>query len=121
VAAQYGIELPATTSAPGRARAFVRDHWSHLVAPDVLEAVDLCVSELVTNALDHARPPYRLRLSAPEHSLRIEVDDASAAHPVVQTGEPSDARGRGMFLVDRLAAARGGRGSASGQTAWAGL
>jgi anti-sigma regulatory factor (Ser/Thr protein kinase) len=119
VAAEFVIRLPATTSAPGRARAFVRDHWSQLADADVLDAVALCVSELVTNALDHARPPYLLRLCTTGYSLRVEVDDASAAAPVVHTGIPNDARGRGMFLVDHLAKSWGVAPSATGKTVWA--
>ena len=113
------MELPATTSAPGAARAFVRDQWTDIAGPEVLDAIDLCVSELVTNALDHALPPYRLRLRVQDQALRIEVDDATVERPVVQSRQPSDARGRGMYLVDQVCRAWGVVPSATGKTVWA--
>jgi anti-sigma regulatory factor (Ser/Thr protein kinase) len=113
------IDLLPNNSAPGRARAFVHEHWSDHIGDDVLEAVDLCVSEMVTNALDHAIPPLRLRLSEHEQILRIELDDGNPEPPVVRLQHPMQLRGRGMFLVDRLAAAWGVLPADRGKTVWA--
>src|SRR3954453_18907682 len=52
------FELGLNPSTPRAARAFVRERWADLAQPELLDAVGLCVSELVTNALDHAEPPY---------------------------------------------------------------
>jgi anti-sigma regulatory factor (Ser/Thr protein kinase) len=113
------IELLPTSAAPGEARTFVRDHWAGQASPDVLEIMGLCVSELVTNAIDHARPPFRLRLSEDEGTLRIELEDATVDPPVVRSQHPMRARGRGMFLVETLSRAWGVLPSKGGKTVWA--
>src|SRR3954451_7119011 len=102
-----GLELVPDPSAPGEARAFVRDHWSAYAVPEVLDVVGLCVSELVTNAIDHAQPPYQLRLSERGHTLRIELEDASVDPPIVRSQHPLQLRGRGMYLIETLSRAWG--------------
>jgi anti-sigma regulatory factor (Ser/Thr protein kinase) len=114
-----GLELLPSASAPGAARAYVRDQWSGHAGPDLLDAVGLCVSELVTNAIDHAQPPYRLRLSEGGGALRIELEDATADLPIVRAQDPLQARGRGMFLIDTLASAWGVLPATNGKTVWA--
>ena len=113
------IDLPPTSSAPGAARAFVHEHLSEETRPDVLDAVDLCVSELVTNAIDHAQPPYRLRLSERGRILRIELEDATVEPPIVRSQHPLQARGRGMYLIETLSQAWGVLPSDHGKTVWA--
>src|SRR3954463_5905034 len=63
------LALPAVPRAAGIAREFVRQNWSSLATPDTLDCVTLCVSELVTNAIDHATPPYEIRLDASPDSF----------------------------------------------------
>jgi two-component sensor histidine kinase len=116
---EFAVELHATPTAPGSARAFVRDHWADRAGADVLDAVGLCVSELVTNAIDHASPPYHLTLRSHDQTLRIEVADATAVGPVMRSQQPFQARGRGIFLVDQLARAWGVLPSDHGKTVWA--
>jgi anti-sigma regulatory factor (Ser/Thr protein kinase) len=67
----------------------------------------LVVSELVTNAVAHARPPYRnviaTRFERLADGVRIEVHDASERMPVFRGGAPDDAAsGRGLVLADAL-------------------
>jgi anti-sigma regulatory factor (Ser/Thr protein kinase) len=113
------IDLPPTPSAPGEARAFVRAHLLEQSGPDLLELVGLCVSELVTNAIDHAEPPYRLRLSEHGCALRIELEDASVDLPIVRSQHPLQPRGRGMYLVETLSRSWGVVPSERGKTVWA--
>lgn len=113
------LDLPALPTAPGMARAFVRRCWSHLESVDTLDGVALCVSELVTNALDHAPPPYELRIARSRGRLRIEVADASVRQPVLRVLSPASARGRGIFLVERIATRWGVEPATAGKTVWA--
>ena len=101
------------------ARSYVRRRWSHVADAEVMDAVALCVSELVTNALDHAVPPYELRLGQSGNRLRIEVADASAASPIVRQPSSRSLRGRGMFLVDCTATDWGVVNDDGGKTVWA--
>ena len=113
------LQLPATPTAAGMARSFVRRCWSHVDDAAIMDAVALCVSEMVTNALDHAVPPYELRLGQSATRLRVEVADASEDGPVVRQPTPRALRGRGMFLVDCTATAWGVVADGGGKTVWA--
>ena len=113
------IELPSGSTAPSEARAFLREQLSTTSRPEVLDAVGLCVSEMVTNAIDHAQPPYRLRLSEHGRTLRIELEDATADPPIVRSQHPLQSRGRGMYLIETLSLAWGVLPSDHGKTVWA--
>ncbi|TJZ45309.1 ATP-binding protein [Streptomyces piniterrae] len=106
-----------------RARTVLAD-WN--LAPDLAEDALLVISELITNAVVHAVPPAVLRLSRGvdgRDALRVEVTDAGAAavdgRPFVEprAGE----HGRGLDIVDALAAECGTRVCPSGTTWWAEL
>jgi|tagenome__1003787_1003787.scaffolds.fasta_scaffold20795672_2 anti-sigma regulatory factor (Ser/Thr protein kinase) len=71
------------------------------------EAVELVVSELLTNALCHGRCPCRLRVWAQSGAVRVEVDDQTPGAAAVVLGPPlADNRGssgRGLQIVNALA------------------
>jgi anti-sigma regulatory factor (Ser/Thr protein kinase) len=113
------LDLPAVPNAAAMARSFVRRLWSSLESADTLDGVVLCVSELVTNALDHATPPYQLRVGRRKGWLRIEVTDASDREPILRPLSPSAGRGRGIFLVQTIATKWGVEPSPTGKTVWA--
>lgn len=101
------------------AREFVRRCSADLESPDIVDAVVLCVSELVTNALDHATPPYQLTVSRAVDRLRIEVADASVRLPVLRAASSISERGRGIFILDRVANRWGVEPTQAGKTVWA--
>ncbi|WP_225845092.1 ATP-binding protein [Streptomyces sp. HPF1205] len=77
------------------------------------------VSELVTNAIAHAHPPYgRLiatRLERLERGVRIEVHDADAGRrPERQEVCATSESGRGLALVDILTRGNWGVGDRKG-------
>jgi anti-sigma regulatory factor (Ser/Thr protein kinase) len=119
VADESRLALPASSTSAGLARAFVRRCWAHLESDETIDAVALCVSELVTNALDHAPPPYELRVGRGCGRLRVEVADASARPPVLRALSPTARRGRGIFLVERIATEWGVESTNAGKTVWA--
>ncbi|MGW5662808.1 ATP-binding protein [Streptomyces sp. NPDC003758] len=95
------------------------------VAPEIADPVLLVVSELVTNAVEHARPPLTLRLSrdAGTGRVRVEVTDGG---PAATEGEwaascGDEERGRGLDIVDRVAAAHGDRLETGHAIHWADL
>ncbi|MFI8102184.1 ATP-binding protein [Streptomyces sp. NPDC086023] len=65
------------------------------------------LSELVTNAVRHAKGPgdrkIETRFSLTAHGVRIEVHDACAASPEVSVPDVAENRGRGLFVVSSLA------------------
>src|SRR5690606_36007816 len=86
-------------------------------------AAELLVSELVTNALRHGRPPMALRLRTHNgQSLRIEVLDGAADGEPVPTEAPPDAvTGRGLGIVAALARRWGTESVPGGKLVWAEL
>lgn len=71
-----------------------------------IEDAEAVCTELVANALEHANGPRtsRLRIDQSDH-LRITVVDGSPdRHITVGSSRLGPPRGRGMLLVDRIAA-----------------
>ncbi|MFD6994409.1 ATP-binding protein [Streptomyces sp. NPDC059943] len=85
------------------------------IGRDVVETVQLLVSEIVTNAVVHGCGD-RVRFSVSydrsgSSDVLIEVDDGHPARIKVRSPESDDETGRGMFLVDALARAWGRHGT----------
>lgn len=86
--------------------------WGIPHGTDVSDAVALIVAELAANAVTHGRVPgrdFELRLSFPPGSVRVEVSDTrSGPRPpgpgAVPEPRPLDETGRGLFVVEALAA-----------------
>lgn len=117
------MTLPTTQHAAGLARqathdALVRWRMAHLE-----ETAVLLVSELVTNAVRHARGSHAitLELEAAGTFLRIEVQDADPRWPQPRIPAGFDESGFGFVLVDALAGKWGVRETATGKTVWAEL
>ncbi|MEU5734290.1 ATP-binding protein [Streptomyces antimycoticus] len=72
----------------------------------VEEVALLVLSELITNAVRHARVPGRqieTRYLHQGDKVRIEVHDAADQLPKLRTPTPESVRGRGLVLVETLA------------------
>jgi anti-sigma regulatory factor (Ser/Thr protein kinase) len=70
----------------------------------IVDAAQLLVSELVTNAVDHGEGPIRLQISRHRGTLRVEVSDTGAQFaPLTTTPDPQAIGGRGLFLLEALA------------------
>jgi anti-sigma regulatory factor (Ser/Thr protein kinase) len=98
------IDLPLQRSAAAQARRFVREvcaSWG--LVHEVIDDIELLVSELVTNAVLHARSAARLTIEHLGDCIRVTVADSSVVPPRLREYGPEAATGRGVFLVDRLA------------------
>ncbi|MFJ5532990.1 SpoIIE family protein phosphatase [Streptomyces sp. NPDC093261] len=92
------------------------------VAREDLDTVLLVVSELVTNALVHTDGRVRLDLTVLNHRLRVAVADASPRSPVKPTSIGWEATGgRGILLVEAMAAEWGTLPVSGGKQVWADL
>ena len=108
--------------AVGHARRFTRRTLRAWDVTPRTDAVLLVVSELVTNALVHTDGQVRLDLSLVGHRLRIAVADSSPRTPVKPTGVGWEATGgRGILLVEAMAAAWGTVPVSGGKQVWADL
>ncbi|WP_246203866.1 SpoIIE family protein phosphatase [Streptomyces tailanensis] len=79
---------------------------------------ELIASELLTNAIRHARGPIRVRLLR-DRNLICEVSDGSSTSPRMRRAATTDEGGRGLFLIAQLAARWGTRYTIDGKVIWA--
>lgn len=82
------------------------------------ETVALLVTELVTNAILHARTPMQLTMEARPGCVRICVEDESRERPEVRHYESDAVTGRGLALVEHLASSWGIDTNSSGKVVW---
>ncbi|GAA1269272.1 ATP-binding protein [Kitasatospora nipponensis] len=121
------LALPGPGAAVGRCRDFTHQalwdwRWlppasedQRLVAEDVL----LLVSELVTNAAQHAGGARELVLRGTAGRLRVEVVDASPAAPAPRTpGRAGRPGGHGLFVVAALSREWGWAPHGPGKAVW---
>ncbi|MFD4657461.1 ATP-binding protein [Kitasatospora sp. NPDC058444] len=106
---KYSCWLPRHRKSVAIARKLLREFlFDHTPDELLLDASQLVLSELVTNAVVHAKtPPGRLlfiRFERQSDALRIEVHDADATPPTAPSDPASetDEAGRGLFLVSQL-------------------
>ena len=85
------------------ARHWVGARLADVAAP-LLGQVELMVSELASNAISHARSAFTVRIERAGHHTRISVADAGEGVPRVQAPNMSALHGRGLLIVDALAA-----------------
>ncbi len=106
--------LPDDTTAPAKARAYTRVVLGGWSLPNVVEPLVLVVSELVTNAVRHGRPPVELLLRRVGRGVRVDVHDESSAFTPAESArdwvcaDDLDAEGsRGLPLVAAASADHG--------------
>jgi hypothetical protein len=127
------------------ARRWVAGLCRDLDRPELVDAAELAVSELVTNAVLHGAPPIRVSAGGTAEHPRIEVHDGSPVPPRPPDPAPAPAPvvdldsfdldafdpdgleldlsaltsfGRGLALVARASVAWGADVSADGKTVW---
>ena len=103
------FDLAGDGRAPGQARGNVRQILALWQLPALVDSVTLAVSELVTNAVRHGRPPLFLLLRREKDHVRLAVHDASATEPAAHgaTADQDAENGRGLDIVSALAADMG--------------
>ena len=111
-------QLPPTARSVPQARQHVnatlrRWHLEHLA-----ETARLLTSELVTNAVLHARTAMTLAMEPTETGVRISVTDGSPIPPALRRHSLTATTGRGLRLLDQLADAWSVDGSNGGKTVW---
>lgn len=81
--------------------------------------VALLVSELATNAVLHARSDFTVTIHARGDRIRVEVGDRNARLPSPASVPAAAYSGRGLMIVQELAAAWGVESHADdGKTVW---
>jgi anti-sigma regulatory factor (Ser/Thr protein kinase) len=114
----FAADLPAGSPSVPVARRLVRLALRGWGLDDLTELAELLASELVTNSITASAaigaPAVRLALTGQPYSLTIGAWDANPACPVLQEDPADGEHGRGLILVDALAARWGCDPSADG-------
>jgi hypothetical protein len=77
------------------------------------------VSELVSNAVLHARTDSVLRLELRRQLLTVALADGNPTFPVRRPSAPTEPGGLGLGIIDTLATAWGTNSTSSGKIVWA--
>ncbi|MEV8632573.1 SpoIIE family protein phosphatase [Streptosporangium sp. NPDC051023] len=109
--------LPSEPRSAGRARAFVRATLAEWRLDAIADTVELMVSELVANAVEHGSGGVGLRLLRGP-TLVCEVTDSSSVLPVMRDAGSEDDTGRGLSLINWLAHRWGSRPTEKGKVVW---
>ncbi len=99
-------------------RRFTRDTltvWQHT---ELADTACLLVSEILTNAVHHARQVIGVRLHHTVREIIAEITDDNTQLPQRTLPAPIDESGRGLTLVEALADTWGARLSSTGKTVW---
>ena len=124
------VHEPVPTS-PAQIRRGLRAVLAQWGVPaEVAEKALMVVEELVANAVDHARTPFRLTvdhvpgdesagLEGDGPSLRIVVRDQCARPLDVRPFSAHASRGRGLHLIEALTSRWGWDQTSAGKAVWA--
>jgi anti-sigma regulatory factor (Ser/Thr protein kinase) len=98
------LELSGGPEAAARARGAIESLGAEL-DPSLLEKLQLLITELVANSIQHARADaLTLRVVVGRSGVMAEVTDAGPGFDPAGTGRPrADHTGWGLLLVERLA------------------
>ncbi len=120
------FRLDPIPESAGRARRCARRMLTDWRLGHLVEDVDLVVSELVTNALLHtgeghdgAAAPIRLEIDLDGGRLVCRVVDASPLPPMPEEAADTAESGRGLVLVEALAAEWDWEEVPDGKAVWA--
>ncbi|WP_030421179.1 MULTISPECIES: ATP-binding protein [unclassified Streptomyces] len=119
----YSETLPRRPESAAAARRPVRVALAVWGLDTLAEDGSLIVSELVANAVEHARrESLRVTVERPGAGrVRLGVVDFSRVRPLRGEPEPGNERGRGLVLVDLLAEEWGTELFPWGKRVWAEL
>ena len=113
------VLLPAHPKSAGIARAFVTAQLDLRGLTDEVDAIQLVTSELVTNAIRHARTPFTVTVQGDLSGVRLMVRDDD---PMMDSAEPDflmSLGGRGLRIAEAFSDAWGVDHAPDGKTVWA--
>ena len=116
----------AMSSAVDSRRALVSELRALRVDPVVVDECEIVISELVTNAVRHAKPlaDGRIRVNWSVRAGVVEIEVTDGGGPTTPRPAPRSvwsAGGRGLRIVGSLAHEWGVRENSTGSTVWASL
>lgn len=120
VQAQVAVDrvLPAEATSASEARRLLRDALSGIESEDSVDAAQIAVSEIVTNALVHAGTPMHFRILLGDSGVRVELGDGSPHLPHRRDYSEVASTGRGLHVVGEIVDRWGAYASGGGKVVW---
>jgi anti-sigma regulatory factor (Ser/Thr protein kinase) len=115
------VVLPCSPDSAAHARRHVTAVCQQSAQDQLCPAVQLVTTELVANAVRHARTGVRLSVRPTTTGMLVEVADDSPRMPERRDPGLFDESGRGLWLVDAMAARWGVERESPGKRVWAEL
>jgi len=112
------VDLPPEPRSATRARQLTREQLAASCPEQAVEVAALLVTELVSNAILHARTDIVLIVDVAPGRVVLRVRDGSHIAPVVRSYGSEAATGRGIALVEQLASEWGVERSDEGKEVW---
>ena len=110
--------FPSAPVSAGRARAFVETVLAGAGLDHLAYTATLLVSELVANAVLHSGTPLDVVVQSTDDRVRVEVHDGNPQLPMRKYYSSMSGTGRGLLLVERMAAHWGADRTAGGKVVW---
>jgi anti-sigma regulatory factor (Ser/Thr protein kinase) len=121
VCQRASVRLPRLPDSAGTARAFVTRTLMPCVAEtsrDIVDATQVSVSELVTNAVRYGDGDITVELVVHRDALDLTVTDRGAGRPQPRHAGAGAESGRGLILVDAVSSEWGTRPLPEGKAVW---
>ncbi|MEV6349855.1 ATP-binding protein [Actinoplanes sp. NPDC051851] len=120
--ARISLDLEPLVGAARQAREVITEACGRWLLPDLIDNACLVATEMVNNVVAHSRTPMRVLLSVDGATMSIAVRDGSPVLPRF-TGPvaPTAYGGRGLLLIDSVAARWGTLALSGGKVVWARL
>ena len=110
--------LPPTARSVPQARQHVSTTLHQWNLDALTETTQLLTSELVTNAVLHARTSITLTIEAAGSGVRVSVTDGSPIPPAMRRHSVTSTTGRGLRLLNQLADSWSVEDTNGGKTVW---
>ncbi|MPZ72193.1 MAG: ATP-binding protein [Nitriliruptorales bacterium] len=116
--ARAQITLPASPASGRAARTFVSKQLAEWRLEGLRDTALLLTSELVTNAVVHARSPVNVTIRRVMDRLRVEVADVGGGALVLRDPDLDATGGRGLQLMEAMAVTWGTSAFVAGKLVW---
>ncbi len=113
-----GVDFDASAESIAQARRLIASQLESWNLGQLGDDARLVASELLTNAVLHARPPVHVRLARLPQGVRLEVSDGSVELPLRVHASTEVMTGRGWALVESLCQEWGVEPSGEGKVVW---